>query len=225
MSAHRLHFRAGVGALILALAACSPGESGDMQEADQPAAGGMEPAAEVAAGQDLSSCFIQGATPEETQERPSPLHTTQVTLGGEQATLCYGAPSVRGRQIFGSLEEWDQPWRMGANEATGLHLPFAAEIGGVAVEPGDYSLWAVPGQEQWEIHVNGNAERWGIPIDGPVQSADVGSFTVTPGAPDGMVETLRYSWEQDGEGAGRLVMEWANTRLEIPVSLPSGSGM
>ena len=122
---------------------------------------------------------------------------------------------------MGALVPFGSPWRMGANEATAIHLPVAARIGEVEVEAGSYSLWAVPGADAWEIHVNGNVERWGIPINDEVQGADVGSFTVTPGATDEMVETMTFSWESHGEGMGALVLAWENTRVEIPVH-PAG---
>jgi hypothetical protein len=32
-----------------------------------------------------------------------------------------------------------------------------------------------------------------------------------------MVETLTFSWESHGEDMGHIVMEWENTRVEIPV--------
>lgn len=211
------------GALLLASSACASGDAGDA-EAD---AAGSEMAAAESAADEMSgeamgaaqelSCFMRAESMEEAQGRPSPLQTTTITLDGQEALLCYGAPSARDREIFGGLEEFGQPWRMGANEATAIHLPFAAEIGGVAVEPGSYSLYAVPGESEWEIHVNSNAERWGIPINEDVQSADVGSFTAEAMATDGMVETLTYSWESHGEGMGHIVMEWENTRVEIPV--------
>lgn len=213
-----------LGATLLAFTGCASGEAGDAEaeaagsemaaETDEMTA--AEGSADAMAGQELS-CFLRAESMEAAQDRPSPLQTVDVTLDGQDALLCYGAPSARERTVMGELVPFGQPWRMGANEATALHLPFAATIGGVAVEPGSYSLYAVPGESEWEIHVNGNAERWGIPISEDVQGADVGSFTAQPAATDGMVETLTYSWESHGEGMGHLVMEWEDTRVEIPV--------
>jgi len=40
---------------------------------------------------------------------------------------------------MGELVPFGQPWRMGANEAAAIHLPFAAEVGVVDLEPGSYS--------------------------------------------------------------------------------------
>ena len=163
-----------------------------------------------------SPCFVRGSMGEATA-RQSPLQVTEITLAGETATLCYGSPSARGRTVMGELVPFERRWRLGANEATALHLPIAAEIGGVSVEPGSYSLYAVPGETEWEFFVNSSVERWGIPINDAVMGSNVGSFTATPTASDGMVEQLTFTWETHGEGMGHLVMEWENTRVEIPV--------
>ena len=108
-------------------------------------------------------------------------------------------------------------WRLGANEATALHLPFAAEVGGVALEPGVYSIWAVPGEEEWEFFLSTHFERWGIPVDEAAQEAVVGSTTASVASADGMVESLTFTWMSHGSDMGHLVMEWENTRVEIPI--------
>lgn len=162
-------------------------------------------------------CFLQRGTMEEAAERPSPLRSTEMALGDNAATLCYGAPSAKGRPVMGQLVPFGARWRMGANEATAIHLPFAAEIGGVAVDPGSYSLYAVPGESEWEIFINGSVERWGIPINEAVQGHNVGSFTAAAGESGSMVEQLTFSWEAHGADMGHLVLEWENTRIEIPV--------
>src|SRR2546429_6392819 len=85
------------------------------------------------------TCWIRGPA-DKLAERPSPLDSSAVHLGGGTIKLCYGRPSARGRKVMGELVPFGQPWRLGANEATSIHLPFAAEIAGVRVEPGTYTL-------------------------------------------------------------------------------------
>ncbi len=167
--------------------------------------------------QDASACFLRSATLETAAQRPSPLGATTVTLGGDEATLCYGRPSAKDRTVMGVLVPWGTPWRMGANEATALHLPFPAQIGTVQVAPGDYSLYAVPDEGTWAIVVNRSASRWGIPINDDVRVADVGRFERPVEHIPDMVEQLTFAWVQDDRDAGRLVMTWEHTRLEIPV--------
>ncbi len=197
---------------IATLAACASG--GSETNAADTATGAVATVDTPAATQ---SCVVRGSL-EEARNRPSPLGELTFTLGGEEALLCYGRPAAKGRTVMGQLVPYGSPWRLGANEATAIHLPFAAQIGDVAVEPGVYSLYAVPGETEWRIHVNRQAERWGIPVNDAVMADDVGSFTRPATRTDASVEQLEFTWEPQGDSAGNLVMQWENTRVEIPVS-------
>lgn len=197
-----------------ALTACGGGEPAEMAETEA----APEAAAAPAETMPESACFLQGATLEEAKARPSPLMATTFSVGGNDGTLCYGAPSANGRQVMGALVPFGEPWRMGANEATAIHLTGPASVGGVALEPGSYSLYAVPGESEWTIHLNSNYQRWGIPINADVQGADVGSFTVTPEATEAPVEQLTFRYELWDDGTmGDMVMEWENTRIRFHV--------
>jgi hypothetical protein len=148
-------------------------------------------------------------------KRPSPLDSVQLAVGGATIKVCYGRPSARGRTMLGGELPFGQPWRLGANEPTRVFLPFAAEVAGVRVEPGTYSLYVVPQQTSWEVHVNKAVDRWGIPIDSQVEAQDVGKGTVP-------VETLAQPVEQltltlVAGTPTELVVEWEKTRVRIPI--------
>lgn len=167
---------------------------------------------------DVSGCWVRGnTTPEEAVQRSSPLRATPIVLGGQEAKLCYGSPSARDRVVMGELVPMGEIWRLGANEATALHLPFPAQVGGVDLEPGVYSIYAVPGAEEWEFFVSSAYQRWGIPVNEEVRDAEAGHFTASTDTTDGMVESLTFRWESHGEGMGHLVMEWEHTKVEIPI--------
>lgn len=198
--------------LTAVVAACGGGEDAAEHEMDQEAEMAAAPATETASG-----CFLQGATLEEAAERPSPLHTTEFSVGDTEGTLCYGAPSARDRVVMGELVPYGELWRTGANEATAIHLEGPAVIGGIEVDAGSYSLYTLPNDGEWEVFLNSSVERWGIPISDEVRETEIGSFMVTPEATDEMVETLDFSFESTGDAAGELLMEWENTRIRIPV--------
>jgi hypothetical protein len=170
------------------------------------------------AAQDLS-CWLRGVTLEEAMERPSPLGQTEIALGDHVGKVCYGRPSARGRVIEGGLIPFGEVWRLGANEATGLHLPFPAQVGGIELEAGSYSLYAIAGEFEWEFTVNSNAERWGIPVNDEVQAQDIGTFTGLPRTMTEPVEQFTINWHTHGGDNGHLVLEWGVTRVEIEVSL------
>ncbi|MGH8223170.1 MAG: DUF2911 domain-containing protein, partial [Woeseiaceae bacterium] len=89
------------------------------------------------------SCWVRGDAAR-LPTRASALDSAETRVAGAVVKVCYGRPEARGREIMGGLVPWGAPWRLGANEATTIHLPFAAEIAGVRVEPGSYSLYAIP---------------------------------------------------------------------------------
>lgn len=170
---------------------------------------------DVAAG-DAAACYIARGSLAEAQERPSPLSQTEFSVGGHSGLLCYGAPSARGRDIMGGLLVYGQPERIGANEPTTIHLTGPASIGGVSLEAGSYSIYAVANRDEWEFFINSNWQRWGIPIDDAVRTAEVGSFTATPEPMDELVETLSYHFEPTADGTmGDIVLEWEHTRVKF----------
>jgi len=162
------------------------------------------------------TCWIRGPA-DKLGERPSPLDSISVQLGGGAIKLCYGRPSARGRKVMGGLVPFDQPWRLGANEATTINVPFAAQLAGVRVEPGIYTLYAIPGASKWQIVVNRGVQRWGVPIDGDVRARDVGAGTVATESLGAPVETLTLKFAPAAGNATELVLEWEKTRVRIPI--------
>jgi hypothetical protein len=151
--------------------------------------------------------------------RPSPYDSLAFTVGGQRALVCYGRPSLRGRQaIGGELVPYGQLWRTGANEPTILHLPVAADIAGLAVEPGSYALYTVPGEREWVVILNRSTSQWGHEsmYTAEVQAQEVGRATVPAERLEEPVETftIRYA-PQDVEGD--LVLEWDHARIRVPV--------
>jgi hypothetical protein len=169
-----------------------------------------------AAGQ-TPECAFRGAA-DALAERASPLDSAEIVLGDAAAKLCYGRPSLRGRDVLGVLDPYGQPWRLGANEPTTLHLPFLATVGGVDLPAGSYSLYAIPEDGPWTIVINRNIRRWGIPINAEVRSADVGSFIVHPRRTDEPTEVLTFLFDGSGGMSGSLVFAWEWSTFEIPIS-------
>ena len=206
----RSPFHLLVGALLVAC-----GGDGSEEAAAEADATESAPAVTAEAG-DLQGCYLQRGTMEEALSRPSPLTELGLVYEGGAGLLCYGAPSANDREVMGALVPFDEPWRVGANEATAIHLTAPASLGGVDLDPGSYSLYAVPGADEWQFFVSSNFERWGIPIDESVRSAEVGSFTATPEAAEEMVETMTFRFEPNDENTmGDIVLEWENTRVRF----------
>ena len=187
-------------------------------ESDVAADSSTAKATPAATASAAATCWVRGGTPADAATRPSPLGEVRFTLGGQEGLLCYSRPSAKGRPVMGGLVPYGEPWRLGANEATSLHLPFNATIGGVPIDAGTYSVYAVPGQSEWEFALNRQVERWGIPIDDAVKQANAGSFKRPVSKTSAPVEQLTFQWKGTDDAAGELVMEWEQTQVTIPVA-------
>ena len=164
------------------------------------------------------NCWVARGNP---ADRPSPLDSAVVSMGDDMVKVCYGAPSANDRELVGGdIHPFGQPWRTGANEASSIHLPFAATVAGVDVPAGSYSLYTVPGEDSWGIHLNSVVERWGIPINDDVQANDVGSG-MAPASANDHVERLTLAFENASADAATLVLRWEGYRVEIPVARQS----
>ncbi len=202
---------ASAAALAVIVACGAPEAGSETLDADAtPAAAGAEETFAL-------NCFVRGASRDDAMARPSPLGEVRFAFSDDEGLLCYGRPSANERVVMGELVPYGSPWRLGANEATAIHLEFAADIGGVQVQPGSYSLYAIPGETEWEFVVNRQVERWGIPINDAVRADDIGSFRRPVAQNSSPVEQLTFTWQPHGDAMGHLVMTWENTRVEIPI--------
>jgi hypothetical protein len=131
--------------------------------------------------------------------------TLSFNFGSVRAVLSYGAASVGGRSIIGGVVPYGQRWTLGDGPTT-LQLSAGANVGGIGLEAGTYTLSAIPSQAAWQFFINSGA-------------TEVGTFNVTPSRTPALVETLTYQFEPaaGGDPGGELVLEWENTLLLIPI--------
>lgn len=203
--AMKLYPRVALGAAVLVLAAWA-----------QPVRGQT--------GEVPPGCWVRGERAD-LELRASPFDSASVALEPGTVKVCHSRPRKLGRPIMGRLVPFGEPWRLGANEATAIHVPVRATIAGVAVEPGWYSLYAVPGEREWRVVVNGTAPRWGIPIDDEVRRADVGSGAVAVSRTEDEVELLTLGFDRSGPSSADLVVQWERTAVRIPVVLATEAGV
>ncbi len=154
--------------------------------------------------------------------RASPYDSTWIRVGGKRALLCYSRPSSRGRTMIGGESvPYGMLWRTGANEPTTLHLPFAADIGGVSLEPGSYSIYTVPDRDEWEFILNRSTSQWGTNIEytPQVQKQEAGRGRTKPEKLPKRVEMFTISSRPTGAKTADLVLDWERTRIRIPIAV------
>ena len=202
---------APAAAVLLAFTACS-----SQKTSDEAAGVIADTTATVAVAANDLHCVPSANMA--AQGRASAYDSTAVPLGDASALVCYGRPLVKGRTIFGDLIPFGKLWRTGANEPTIVHLPVAATIAGIAVEPGSYSLYTVPGEKEWTIIVNRSTSQWGIEsaYTPEIQAQEVGRANVPATRTDAQVEEFTIHATPAGNGA-ELILEWENTRVAVPI--------
>lgn len=145
---------------------------------------------------------------------PSPRDSVSGVIKGANIKIWYGAPSVRGRKIFGGLEPYGKIWRAGANMMTTFTTDKDIKVEGQTLPAGKYSLFATPGETEWKIIFNSVNNIWGIKRDGSANddpSKDVLVVTVKAKKLD-FTERMVYKIDKKG-----FSLVWENT--EVPVKV------
>jgi hypothetical protein len=157
----------------------------------------------------------------------SPAATESATIGGKAVSIAYSSPRVRGRagKIFTkdgliSHEPKYPVWRAGANAATTLHTEAELRIGGEAgldVPKGDYTLFVdISDPAGWVLIVNKQTGQWGMSYDA---AQDLGRVKMTMSAPPALVENLKYTLTDEGNGKGTLNLAWENMSASVPIEV------
>jgi len=153
--------------------------------------------------------------------RASPLDSVMFQVDGHDMKICYGRPSTRGRtMIGGSFVPYGRVWRTGANEPTILHATAPVAIAGIEVPAGTYSLYTVPGEDEWQIIVNRAIDQWGHErfYTGEVLAQEVARASVPSVRTADHAETFTIAAERDGDAA-HIVMAWEMIRVRIPIEV------
>lgn len=153
--------------------------------------------------------------------RRSPIDSMTFTVGGTAIKVCYGRPAARGRTMLGERLAYGNLWRTGANEPTMIHTPVAITVAGVRLSPGTYSLYTVPGENEWTIILNASIDQWGHEnsYTEAVRAMEVGRGTARASRSEQHVESFTIRAEPAGQRAATLVLEWEHTRVEVPVEV------
>ena len=93
--------------------------------------------------------------------RISPKAAVIQTVGFTEVRIDYSRPGVKKREIWGKLVPYDAVWRAGANEATKITFSTDVAVEGKMLKKGSYSLFAIPGKNDWTLIFNKVANQWG----------------------------------------------------------------
>jgi hypothetical protein len=132
------------------------------------------------------------------------------------ARVIYSRPQKAGRTIFGELVEYNQVWRLGANEATEIEFYKDVKIGGRKVLKGKYTMYALVKPDEWTMILNKETDTWGaFKYD---EKKDVLRVTVPTEKTTEPVEAFTMLFDKTTNGAN-LVMAWDDMKVSLPINL------
>ena len=145
---------------------------------------------------------------------PSPTQTIKQDFGISSIELIYSRPGVKGRKIFGDLVPWNKVWRTGANSATRIKFIDDVTFGGQALKAGEYALYTIPNEKEWEIIINKGSANWGTNYK---QEDDIFRVKVKPMKLDETVETFTLQFGNVKPNSADLQTMWDKTAVAVPI--------
>lgn len=167
----------------------------------------------------LSGAFAQA--PHIDFPAASPACTLKQRVGLTDIEIAYSRPGVKGRVIFGGIVPYGQVWRTGANQATRITFSTPVKLEGHEVPAGTYALFTIPGEDEWTIILNKDANQWGAFQYN--EKDDVVRFTVKPATlTDTQIETFAIEFNRIRDESAVLTLVWDKTvvpiRMEVDVA-------
>lgn len=146
--------------------------------------------------------------------RPSPLAIAAIRYKDNYVKITYCQPQRKGRKVFGGIVPFGQIWRTGANETTELTTTRDIEIHGQVLRAGTYSLFTIPGPEEWTFIINSDVGMWGAYNYN--RQKDVYRFPVPIEKTDKVYDAFTIEFDHRNQVAD-LILVWDTTRISIPI--------
>jgi hypothetical protein len=130
---------------------------------------------------------------------------------GPLARVIYSRPHLQGRKLFTDILQYEQGWRLGANEATELQLFKDAFIENQLIKAGRYTLSCIPHPDTWTFVLSSTTDIWGVQ---PEKNTDVARFNV-PVIKTGLALEYFTMIFQEKEEKTELIVAWENWETRI----------
>lgn len=151
---------------------------------------------------------------------PSPAQKIEQKVGLTDVTLEYSRPSMKGRKIFGGLEDYGKVWRTGANANTKLTFSTDFTVDGKTLKKGTYALYTIPGEKTWDVILYSDATNWGNPRKWDEEKV-VAKVNV-PVYPMPMpIETFTISFDDLTNNSGVVGIMWEKTYVGLKFETPT----
>ncbi|EAQ40977.1 DUF2911 domain-containing protein [Polaribacter sp. MED152] len=151
---------------------------------------------------------------------PSPFQKVEQKVGLTDVTLEYSRPSMKGRKIFGGLEDYGKVWRTGANANTKLTFSTDFMVDGKMLKKGTYALYTIPGEKSWDVMLYTDATNWGNPAKWD-ESKVAAKVTVDAIEMPMNVETFTITFDDLTNNSAVLGILWENVYVPFKFETPT----
>jgi tetratricopeptide (TPR) repeat protein len=147
--------------------------------------------------------------------QPSPGQSIRQDFGISSIELNYSRPGMKGRKIFGDLVPYGKVWRTGANSATRIKFSDDVTIGGQMLKAGEYAIYTVPNEKEWEFIINKGSVNWGTNYK---QEDDIIRVKAAAVKLDQPVETFTMQFANIKSNSADLQLMWDKTLVSVPIA-------
>lgn len=148
---------------------------------------------------------------QDKSKRPSPpAIASETTSKGVKITIDYSQPSVKGREIGKDIAPYGKVWRTGANEPTTIEVDKEVKLEGKTMPAGKYSLWTIPGKDEWVIIINKKTTGWGTQYE---EGQDFFRVNVKPGKASEFTEKMTFKIAK----SGKVSLLWGNEKIDFSI--------
>jgi hypothetical protein len=151
----------------------------------------------------------------------SPRAKTSLGVEELKIEIRYSSPSKRGRLIFGTEDQeplltYGKYWRLGANAPTKISIDKDIKFAGKDLKSGNYSMYAVPYKDYWDITLNSQISSSGF--ERPDPSFDVFTVSIALSSSTTPVEQFTISLKKMGSNV-TMTMEWDKAAAVVTIEL------
>lgn len=147
--------------------------------------------------------------------QPSPGQIIRQDFGISSVELNYSRPGMKGRKIFGDLVPYGKVWRTGANSATRIKFSDDVTIGGQTLKAGEYAIYTIPGEKEWEVIINKGSANWGTEYK---QEDDILRVKAPASSLNQSVETFTMQFANVKSNSTDLQIMWDKTLVAVPIA-------
>jgi hypothetical protein len=146
-------------------------------------------------------------TPKDTVVKAKSPRTESMALIGENHVhIDYGAPSVRGRNIWNGLVAYGQVWATGAHKATWIEFSSDVQINNKLIPKGKYGFFTIPDKNQWTLILS---KDWDMHLaDDYKAESDIIRIVTKPKKNKFLTEALKYQVIKTGNDKGKVEISW-----------------